>query len=458
MKNVVPALFLLLSPWLALGCNAAPESTIPRHIVLITIDTLRADYLGFHDYPRPTSPFLDGLAERSVVFERAYSSSSHTGPSHASLMTSLQPAQHRLLQNGERLNPKVRTLAAVLQEAGYRTAAFTVVSFLEGVSKGFQDFHPGKDILSAEEVLSSARAWIARQPPETPVFVWVHLFDVHEWHNDDFLDTEAVEAMRGEAPTGDDLLNFLVEEYGLPEKGLHREKVMDAIHRYDGQIRTTDRSLRRFYEQLGAGGFHDDALWIITADHGEGLGNHNAMGHGIHIYNEQLHVPLLMHAPEATDLLQRRVKQPVALVDVVPTITDWLGVEWSPHQADSQGRSLMPLLAGGKIDREDAPIFAQRRPMTDHQRQNGWEEGEVYALQSARRKLIVHLSRRHEYFDLVADPRELNNLFDLEKDEQSTLLRRTVRHYRQLIEGGEVIGSGEINEDYVEELEALGYL
>lgn len=457
VKKVAPVLLLVLLPCFGLGCGSSVGSASPRHVILVTIDTLRADHVGFYGYPRPTTPFLDSLAKHSVVFERAYSSSSHTAPSHTSLMTSLQPAQHRVLQNGERLNPEVTTLATMFRDAGYRTGAFTAVSFLEGLRNGFEEFHAGKGIASAETVLDAARQWIAEQPPDTPLFVWIHLYDVHEWHADERLDHEAVEAMRREAPTGDDLLRFLVKEHGLQEDGLLREKVLDAVQRYDGQLRSTDRELGRFFEDLEASGFQENALWIITADHGEALGNHDAMGHGIHIYHEQLHVPLLVHAPGG-EFPPRRVSETVALVDVAPTLAEWLGVRWAPSLATSQGRSLLDLLTGKGEDRPPEAIFAQRRPVTDHQRQEGWEEGEIYALQSANHKIIVHSSGHHEYFDLQRDPFELNNLFDPESREQRALLRQAVRHYRQLIKEGERIGSGEINEEWVGELKALGYL
>ena len=124
---------------LAAGGCAAPQAPAQR-IILVTIDTLRADHLGAYGYPRGVSPFLDDLAGRSVVFDLALSSSSHTAPSHASLFTSLQPAQHRILVNGKRLDDRLVTIAELLSEQGYRTAAFTPVRFLNGLGAGFLFF------------------------------------------------------------------------------------------------------------------------------------------------------------------------------------------------------------------------------------------------------------------------------------------------------------------------------
>ncbi len=123
----------------AIGGCGAPQ-TPPQRIILVTIDTLRADHLGTYGYPRGVSPFLDGLADRSVVFDLAFSSCSHTAPSHASLFTSLQPAQHNLLINGEQLDDWLLTIAEVLSQQGYRTAAFTPVKFLNGRAAGFNRF------------------------------------------------------------------------------------------------------------------------------------------------------------------------------------------------------------------------------------------------------------------------------------------------------------------------------
>ena len=153
------------------GCTAPDEA--PRRVILITIDTLRADHLGTYGYPRGVSPFLDDLAARSVVFDRAFSSCSHTAPSHASIFTSLQPAQHRILVNGELLDEKLVTIAEVLGANGYATAAFTPVKFLTGLSAGFDHFGASKRYENADEVLARASRWIEQTGREKPAFVWI---------------------------------------------------------------------------------------------------------------------------------------------------------------------------------------------------------------------------------------------------------------------------------------------
>ena len=150
------AVILLLLAMVGCGVPQAP----PQRIILVTIDTLRADHLGAYGYPRDVSPFLDDLAARSVVFELAFSSCFHTAPSHASLFSSLQPAQHGLLVNGELLDDQLLTVAELLSKQGYRTAAFTPVKFLNGLAAGFDHFT--SSIWLRPSLPSLERAWKRR--------------------------------------------------------------------------------------------------------------------------------------------------------------------------------------------------------------------------------------------------------------------------------------------------------
>jgi len=170
--------------------KAPPSERPPRAVVLVTIDTLRADHLGCYGYPRPTSPFLDGLARGGVLFENAYSSISHTTPAHATLFTGLYPAQHRVLRNGEGFAGSLigdarlpyRTMAELLARAGYETAAFTGVGFLRPVARGFTTVSAAGDwrqYEQADAVASDAVRFVATKRPADRFFLWVHLFDPH---------------------------------------------------------------------------------------------------------------------------------------------------------------------------------------------------------------------------------------------------------------------------------------
>jgi len=444
----------------AMGCAKRPPEPFPStRVFVITIDTLRADHLGAYGYPRGVSPFLDHLAERSIIFDTAISASSHTGPSHASLFTSLYPAQHRLLQNGERLSDDLQTLAEVFRDAGYQTAGFTAVEFLEGLDQGFDQFRTGKVFSPADEVLGWAEDWLGELGPEQKVFVWIHLFDVHEWYHDHHLDRDAVDVVTNSArPGGDELVAFLNRAHGLEtERFPGRQDVVEVMNKYDGQLLSTDRALERFFSDVAGSGPAQDGLWIVTADHGEGLGNHGFLSHGRYIYNEQLHVPLLIHAPGRSHTATR-IKQLVRLVDLAPTLAEIAGVSFAGRPIPIEGRSLLPLLQGASRRWTSVPAFSQRRPADKKRLAEHWYPGEVFATQDGRRKLIVGTGGKVELYDLRNDPFELHNEWragDADQDEQ---IKNLVEQYNMMMEQGEMIGSGVISPEHIEELKALGYL
>jgi len=405
------------------------------------------------------SPFLDRLAERSIVFDNAISASSHTAPSHASLFTSLYPAQHQLLQNGERLSDDLLTLAEVFSNAGFQTAGFTAVNFLDGLDQGFDQFRTGTVYSPAEDVLGWAKEWLGERGPEENVFVWIHLFDVHEWYHDNYLDLDAVDAVASSArPSGDELVAFLSRVHGLvPERFPGARSIVEVMDNYDGQLLSADRALERFFNHVGGSRPAADALWIVTADHGEGLGNHGFLGHGRYIYNEQLHVPLLIHAPERFGSATR-IDELVRLVDLAPTLAEIAGGSFADQPIPIEGRSLLPLLEGASGQWTPVPGFSQRRPVDEKRLAENWHPGEVFATQDRHRKLIVSTDGEIEFFDLDNDSFELHNRWRPGNDDQNERVRALVELYLRMKEQGEVIGSGEIAPEHIEELKALGYL
>lgn len=437
---------------------AAPQPPSQR-IILITIDTLRADHLGTHGYPRGVSPFLDGLAEQSVVFDQAFSSCSHTAPSHASLFTSLQPAQHRLLVNGELLDDQLLTIAELLTERGYRTAAFTPVKFLDGLTAGFDHFESSKKYEPAEAVLTRAFEWLENTPADAKSFVWIHLYDVHEWLAPKHLSRRDVRWVREHAELqGGVLRRWLGEHHGLPaDLAEGKVPVVRAINRYDGQLYAVDQALESFYGKLGAHELLDQSIWFITSDHGEGLGNHHRMGHGQYIYDEQIRVPLLVHSP-TDELAIGRVPNMVRLVDVAPTIADLVGSSMETQAIPVVGQSILPLLRDRRARWTVTETFAQRRPADERRITEGWLPGDVYATRSLDRKLIVNTEGSCEYYDLGADPFEKNNVCDPSDTDVAELLRLLTDAYGAMQTQGEAMHSGVASPEVIEELEALGYL
>ena len=452
--RVVVAIGLVVG---AIGCSS-PELP-PKNIVLVTIDTLRADHLGIYGYPRSVSPFLDDLAADSVVFDAAFSSSSHTAPSHASLFTSLQPAQHRLLVNGERLDDQLLTLAELLARQGYRTAAFTPVRFLGGLSAGFEVFSSSKSYQHADKVLSRASAWIDTLGEEERSFLWIHLYDVHEWRAPRRLHRSDVRWVIDNAePQKGELRRWLQKHHGVPFDQLARgPAVLQAINRYDGQLRALDRALREFFDQTAARGYSKDSVWIITSDHGEGLGNHLQMGHGRYIYDEQIRVPLLFHSPDGR-FKSSRIGATVRLVDVAPTIADFVDVDMGEQPIPIEGRSFRPLLENGQAPWEVEEAFSQRRPADQKRIDTGWVPGQVFATRNRDRKLIINTEGECELYDLSVDPFEHDNICDPTVTRTMELIELLNGRFRLMQSQGEAMTSGAVPPEVIEELKALGYL
>lgn len=458
------ALAALCSALLACGEAPAPEPApepamidAPERVILVTIDTLRADRLGSAGYARNTTPFLDRLAAEGTQLTHAYSSCSHTAPSHATIFTGLQPAQHALLRNGETLHPDLLTLAEVFRRQGYRTAAFSTVGFVEGLAQGFESFSTWRSFHPAREVLDGARQWIAAQGSGTRLFAWIHLFDVHEWETPDHEDAEAWAQIDRQTLQGDALAEYLAEHQGMGFESFDRSIVVEVANRYDRQLRSTDRALASFWDSLGPG-FHEEALWVITSDHGEGLGNHDFLGHGRQIYDVQLRVPLIFVGHGVTPGL--RIEQPVGLVDLAPTLAERVGASFDDQRFPLAGRSLAPLLAGEP--QGPTTLWAQRRPVDALRLEEGWDDNEVFSLVEAGHKVIVRTDGSYELYHLASDPYELDDLSTsddpvLERLSRD-LLRRAAQRYRDMMQqGSEVVGEG-IDPSHVEELEALGYL
>ncbi len=441
----------------------APEPPRPRAppgtILLVTLDTLRADHLGSYGYPRPTSPFLDRLAREGVLFENAESSAVQTSAAHASLFTGLYPSQHGVRSNGQGF-PEGATyepLAEALRRGGYATAAVSAVTFLQPILRGFdfvdvpRDPRPGR-YQPASWVATRAIRYLRSQPKDRPLFLWVHLYDAH-------LPARAPEdcVQRLHVPPGEAARRF--EAAVAPTHGIAPGFYADAdalastLAAYDAEVCFVDRELERIARELEGLSRGPTALWVVTADHGEGLGSHGYGDHGQLLYREAVRVPLLIH--EGRRLAPRRVDALVRHVDVAPTILERAGLRSLTAGFVSPGRSLVPLLES-RPDPEPRPAFAQRRPAPG-ERLKGWEPGEVYSLRAGRFKYVVHTEGADEFFDLADDPLELRNL-------ETPSARRDAlgRLARETFAAAEREGQGSrpapVDAKLREELSALGYL
>mgnify|MGYP001812935820 CR=1 FL=1 len=472
MKAATRALgvsILALAVVVGVSCGRAPETSARfDNVVLVTIDTLRADHLGAYGYPRPVSPFIDSLAADGVRFDRAISSSSHTAPAHTSIFTGHHPARHGVLFNGVKLQPGIPTLATTLRDAGFDTAAFASVRFLRGSAKGFdtRNFQSRAGYRRADRTVDRALEWLQGRDAEGRFLLWVHFFDVHSSNHKARPPAELLEEMRQDSEERrEELRELLTGTHGIPPEFLSREDErfggfgeLERFDRYDAQIAFVDRELRRLSEGLEATNSDARTIWVVTADHGEGLGSHDYIGHGKHLYSEQIRVPLIFHGG-AGGLTPAVVDQQVRHVDLFPTITELAGVTMAPEASGLEGRSLVPLMEGAALEGAE-PAFAQRRPADKLRLKGGWPDELVLVAEADRYKYILHSKGEDELYDLETDPLERHNLIGTGLAEEEELSRWLAQKYQWMVENPLVESSNEvqIEAEYVEELKALGYL
>ncbi len=408
-------LALAVVSWTA-ACRPKNTDVARPTVIVVSIDTLRADRLPAYGYEAGETPHLDAFAARAILFENAISHCPLTLPSHSSIFTGQLPFVHGVRDNlGYRLDPAVTpTLAALLKEEGYATGA-AVSSYVlraeTGLADGFDMFEDEirrrADVTldrlerRGEKTLAVAEAWL-EAPKEAPLFFFLHLFEPHD-------------------------------PYEPPEP--FRSRLSDP---YDGEIATADALVGRFFDFLRRRGLYDEALIIVLSDHGEGLGDHGEAKHGLLLYRETLHVPLLVKLPGG-ERGGERVTAPAALVDVLPTVAEVVGFAVPENLA---GTSLLSL---GKAPVADRKIFSETYYGRLHY---GWSE--LHSLTDDRFHFIE--SPHPELYDWRKDPSELENILTDE--------RRTFRAFEEALarlplgfEEPAAVGAEE-----AAKLTALGYL
>ena len=357
----------------ALAVAATPASG-PPDVVLVTLDTLRADRVGFLGSRRGLTPTLDRLARQGVVFEQALAAAPLTTVSHATILSGMQPPGHGVRDFGMPLPSDVPWLPSLLKSRGYHTAAFVGSIVLDpkgpiapGFDRGFDAYDAGfrarkggadpyqtKERRGAE-VVRRALGWLEHRPAG-PLFLWVHLYDAHD-------------------------------PYDAPEPFRSRF----AREPYDGEVAAVDAALGSLLDGLQAAGIANEAVIAVAGDHGESLGAHGEDTHGVFLYEETIHVPLLLRLPGDAEA-GRRVGARVGLVDLAPTLLEATGLA---VPSTMQGRSLLALARGARLP--ELPAYAESEYP---RRVFGWS-----GLASWRdeRFLFVEAPRR-ELYDLRADP------------------------------------------------------
>jgi arylsulfatase A-like enzyme len=438
------------------GCDA------PRapNVVLISVDTLRADALGAYGGPLAT-PAFDALAREGVLFERALAPSSATAPSHATLFSGRDVLRHGVITNGQDLPDAFGSIATAFRSRGYATAAFVSSFVLHhrfgwGVGfdhydsefsenratvkremPGFEDFLPGVEVEGGfdrrgEDTTRAAKDWLATAAE--PFFLFVHYFDPHNPYAPPW-------------PYASLTADFPVDLAGRGMPGLSPARVERLIRMYHAEVLYLDAVIGELVAALDADGRGARTLVAVTADHGEGLGQHGWLLHGLHLYGEQVRVPLLLRWPGQLPA-GVRLSTPIGLVDVAPTLADLSGVELA---GSVDGRSLARAVRSGR-EPEPRPLFGYRRELD---RLPGPARGEKFSVSDARFRYIRSASAGEELYDLEADPGETRNLV---AHEAADLDRMRAHLDRQLAAFPVRPVLPKLSEETRRGLEALGYV
>jgi len=400
------------------------------NVILITLDTTRADHLGCYGDADAKTPVLDALARRGILFAQAATVAPLTQPAHSSMMTGLYPTYHGVRVNGSAaLSQAHTTLADALSEKGYEAAAFIGAFVLDGrwgLNQGFDTYDDTFDMKKfkrldlagvqrpANQVMDPALEWLETHK-EKPFFTWIHLYDAHS-------------------------------PYEPPEPFLSEFRGRGPAALYDGEIAFADQQVGRLVSWLRSAGLDGKTILLVVGDHGEGLTSHGEGTHGYFIYDYVVHVPFIVSTP-FEELQGVRVDSQVSVVDIFPTVLALAGIE---STVKVHGRSLLPLMLHPKTEEN---VYAYSESMTADL-QFGWSA--LHSLRSSRYKFIQ--APQPELYDLVADPGEQTNVYRNHRvvaremaDELNRLMADTGRD-------APAPEAADLDKETAERLAALGYV
>jgi len=435
-----------------------PHPDSPK-VILVSLDTLRADHLGCYGYSRETSPHLDALSKDGALFENVYAQSSWTLPSHTSMLFSLNSASHQVYYNDQRIDPSLPSLASLLQQAGFIPYAFTgggYVSSIYGFAKGFHWYeepaggrHAPLARDEAQKLAIYASNWIKRNK-DKPFFLFLHTFQIHgpydsppPW-NKKFL-TENSKWTRIA------LRQYLESTENGPS--FTPEEIQNVIDLYDAEILYTDATLiKSLIDTLRSSGIYDNTLLIITSDHGEEFYDHKGWLHGQTLYEEQLRVPLIIKFPHS-QFKGKRLQPKVRLIDILPTVMETLKL---PYQARLfEGKSLLPVLKGQENkDRVFISDLARKEVKNPCPALIATNQGDL--------KVIVEKAvdsiKNMEIYDLAQDPQEQKNLLRSKRQLGMKLYQQLEKYYQEKLAILRQTKKVFLDEKLREKLKALGYI
>ena len=387
-------------------------------IILISIDTLRADHLPAYGYTKVRTPNIDALAATGTLFEHAFSHAPQTLPAHASILSGQLPFEHGVRDNvGFTVKPGQWFVQRGLKEHGWPTGGFVSAYVLRaavGLGQGFDTYDSelppssgersiGQVQREGENTLAAAAKWLTGRDPKRPFLLFFHIYEPHK-------------------------------PYTPPTRFATYEP-------YDGEIAYADELVGRLLDHLRASDLYDRATIVLLSDHGEGLGDHGEQEHGLFLYNATTQVPLIVKLPGQSQ--PRRVAAPVQHIDLVPTILDLAG---APKRAGLQGRSLRPVLEGtGTLP--DTGIYSEALYSRYH---FGWSE--LYGLTDARYRFIR--APRDELYDLERDPKEAASIA-VERPQVRQAMRSAIE---TLIAHATIEAPSAVTDEDRQRLAALGYV
>jgi len=410
---------------LSLGSLPQGVSRSDLNVILITLDTTRADRLGAYGFQSISTPNIDRLAREGVLFEQTATAAPLTLPAHASLFTGRFPFGHGVRDNaGFVLDPRETTLAEILKRRGYQTGAFVgsfVLASDRGLSQGFDTYRdnfsaphqrniPGGLRRRADQVADDALSWL-EQVGSSRFFAWMHFYDAH-----------------------------------APYQPLEPDNALYASRPYDAEIAFMDAQVGRILDFLGQHRLLDRTIVVIIGDHGEGLGDHRETAHGVFVYESVIRVPFIIRAP-FEGLRARIVDDVTRSVDMMPTLLDLIGV---PPPPSIDGTSLIPLTTGAVRSLNLEAYSESLYPLYRF----GWSD--LHALRAGRFKVIA--APRPELYDLQQDPFEEHNVFEA----QRALAERMIARLHKMEASSEVSTAGQSQSDVDPEtaakLASLGYV
>lgn len=432
----------LAGVWWSLTCGIDK----PRpNLIVVLVDTLRADHLSYHGYGRETSPHLDRFAAESTAFLNHYSHASRTGPSVASLFTGLYPRSHGVLNPLEArdakgiLSERQTTLAEILERHGYSSHGIVTninVSPRFGFDQGFASY------ASLER---SSRIDIADLELTAPFFLYLHYMEPHSPYNapDPFRNTWTDPNYQGPVTGRHRQLDHIVAGELVPDA--EDQSQLTAL--YDQEIRHFDDQFAKLLETLESRALLENTLLLVTADHGEELFDHGSVLHGYTLYEEQLRVPFILRDPRNEN--PTRLSAITRQVDVLPTLLELMGIS---YDGTIQGRSLVPLISGeGGDPAKDSGVFAQTRL-------NAVKTVKSRSLLADGWKLIVNdlPEPGHELYHIPTDPEEQHNV----ATSNAAMARKMRQRLRDLIQSLPLATEEQVDltDEEKEELRSLGYV